>query len=76
MTSGIIVQQSLKDWCSNRSADHDLPNAEPKISMMSILTKRSGRWASPSAHPEPETPTQMPQNKFENPTLNPTVNMQ
>lgn len=47
------------------------PKALPKISIMRILTKVDGVWASASAHPAPVTPTHTPQNKFERPTDNP-----
>lgn len=33
------------------------PNALPKISIIKILTKVSGVWASAIAHPLPVTPT-------------------
>ena len=34
------------------------PKADPKISIINILTNVSGVWASDIAHPEPVTPTQ------------------
>jgi hypothetical protein len=47
------------------------PRALPKISIMRILTKVEGVWASAKAQPDPVTPTQTPQNKFERPTERP-----
>ena len=47
------------------------PNALPKISMISILTKVDGVYASASAQPAPTTPTQTPHTKFDKPTDNP-----
>ena len=47
------------------------PRAEPKISMMRILTKVEGYWESANAAPAPVTPTQMPHTKFEIPTESP-----
>ena len=47
------------------------PSALPKISMIRILTKIDGDWASANAQPAPVTPTQIPQNRFERPHDNP-----
>lgn len=51
------------------------PRALPKISMIRILTKVEGVYASAKAQPAPVTPTQMPQNKFERPTDKPDPKM-
>lgn len=42
------------------------PIALPKISTIKILTKSAPLWASARAAPDPTTPTQTPQAKFEN----------
>ena len=47
------------------------PSALPKISIIKILTKVEGVWASESAQPAPVTPTHTPQNKLESPTDKP-----
>merc|ERR1711924_261913 len=52
------------------------PRAEPKISSISIFTKRSGFCASPRAQPEPDTPTQIPQNRLDKPTKRPVAKRQ
>lgn len=51
------------------------PKALPKISTIRIFTKVEGVCASARAHPEPVTPTQTPQNRFESPTERPAPNM-
>merc|ERR1719399_2244357 len=52
------------------------PRALPKISTINIFTKSSGFCASPRAQPLPDTPTQMPQTRLDNPTERPTENKQ
>ena len=47
------------------------PSALPKISTIKIFTNVEGVCASASAQPEPVTPTQTPQNRFERPTERP-----
>lgn len=47
------------------------PRALPKISTMRILTNVEGVCASARAQPDPVTPTQTPQNRFERPTERP-----
>jgi hypothetical protein len=47
------------------------PRALPKISIMRILTKVEGVYASARAQPAPTTPTQMPQKRLERPTERP-----
>ena len=44
------------------------PRALPKISIIRILTKVEGVYASERAAPAPVTPTQTPQTKLERPT--------
>ena len=51
------------------------PMAEPKISMIRILTNRELFAASARAAPEPTIPTHIPQAKFVNPTVKPAANM-
>ena len=51
------------------------PKADPKISIMSILTKVEGVWESERAQPAPETPTHTPQNRLERPTESPAPKM-
>ncbi len=53
----------------------NIPMADPNISTMSILTKVSGEWASAMAQPDPVIPTQIPQNRLQNPTERPVVNI-
>jgi len=52
------------------------PRADPKISTINIFTKRSGFCASPRAHPEPDTPTQIPQKRLDKPTERPVAKRQ
>ena len=47
------------------------PKALPKISIIKILTKVEGVCASARAAPDPVTPTQIPQQRLDNPTANP-----
>lgn len=47
------------------------PRAEPKISMMRILTNVEGVYESARAHPAPVTPTHTPQKRLESPTESP-----
>ena len=47
------------------------PRALPNISMMRIFTKVAGVCASAKAQPEPVTPTQTPQKRFDRPTERP-----
>lgn len=50
------------------------PRALPKISTIRIFTKVEGVCASARAQPEPVTPTQTPQKRFERPTERPLPN--
>lgn len=47
------------------------PSADPKISMMRILTKVEGVYESARAQPAPTTPTHTPQKRLERPTESP-----
>ena len=49
------------------------PRAEPKISIIKILTKVDGVWASARAAPDPVTPTQIPQTRFDKTTRRPAA---
>lgn len=51
------------------------PMAEPKISMMRILTNNDEFAASANAAPEPTIPTDIPQNKLTKPTDKPEPNI-
>lgn len=51
------------------------PIAEPKISIIKILTNNIGLAASLRAAPEPTMPTAMPQNKLTKPTARPAPNI-
>jgi hypothetical protein len=47
------------------------PRALPKISIIRILTNVEGVCESANAAPDPVTPTQIPQKRFERPTDRP-----
>ena len=63
-------QTALPDWMMPTMMPKS-PSADPKISMINIFTKVDGVCASARAHPDPTTPTQMPQTRFEMPTERP-----
>ena len=51
------------------------PKAYPNISIISTFTNVDGVYESANAQPDPLTPTQTPQNKFDKPTERPAPNM-
>lgn len=51
------------------------PMALAKISIIRIRTKSCGRCASAIAQELPTAPTEIPQERFDRPTMRPTANM-
>ena len=66
----LVGHSDLPDWMIPIMTPNK-PKALPKISMIRILTKVDGVWASAKAAPDPVTPTQMPQHRLDRPTAKP-----
>ena len=69
------VNKSSSVTCKIAMMRPKRPMAEPKISMMRILTKSVESAASANAAPDPTMPTQIPHARLQMPTVSPAPNI-